>query len=99
MPRGVGVRLPLPALSFLRLFKIIPLYYYLIQYTQFQEMNIDKQSVDNLNATITISITKEDYQDKFKSELKKVAGKATMKGFRKGKTPDSVVKKCMENLS
>jgi trigger factor len=56
-------------------------------------MNIEKQSVDNLNATITINITKEDYQDKFKSELKKVAGKATMKGFRKGKTPDSVVKK------
>ena len=56
-------------------------------------MNIEKQTVDNLNATITISISKEDYQDKFKSELKKVAGKATMKGFRKGKTPQSVVKK------
>lgn len=56
-------------------------------------MNIEKQTVDNLNATITINITKEDYQDKFKSELKKVAGKASMKGFRKGKTPQSVVKK------
>ena len=56
-------------------------------------MNIEKQSVDNLNATITININKEDYQDKFKSELKKVAGKASMKGFRKGKTPQSVVKK------
>ena len=48
-------------------------------------MNIEKQSVDNLNATIIVNISKEDYQDKFKSELKKVAGKATMKGFRKGK--------------
>ena len=56
-------------------------------------MNIEKQSVDNLNATIIVNINKEDYQDKFKSELKKVAGKATMKGFRKGKTPQSVVKK------
>ncbi len=56
-------------------------------------MNIEKQSVDNLNATIIVNISKEDYQDKFKSELKKVAGKATMKGFRKGKTPQSVVKK------
>lgn len=56
-------------------------------------MNIEKQSVDNLNATITINISKEDYQDKFKSELKKVAGKTSMKGFRKGKTPQSVVKK------
>lgn len=56
-------------------------------------MNIEKQSVDNLNATIIVNITKEDYKEKFKSELKKVAGKATMKGFRKGKTPQSVVKK------
>lgn len=56
-------------------------------------MNIEKQAVDDLNATIIVNITKEDYQDKFKSELKKVAGKATMKGFRKGKTPQSVVKK------
>ena len=56
-------------------------------------MNIEKQSIDNLNATITINISKEDYQEKFKSELKKVAGKSTMKGFRKGKTPQSVIKK------
>ncbi|MDF1694227.1 MAG: trigger factor [Saprospiraceae bacterium] len=56
-------------------------------------MNIEKHSVDNLNATITINISKEDYHDKFKAELKKVAGKATMKGFRKGKTPQSVIKK------
>ena len=56
-------------------------------------MNIEKQSVDNLNATIIVNINKEDYQDKFKSELKKMAGKAQMKGFRKGKTPASVVKK------
>ncbi|MEM9544774.1 MAG: trigger factor [Bacteroidota bacterium] len=56
-------------------------------------MNIEKQSVDNLNATIIVNINKEDYKDKFNSELKKMAGKATMKGFRKGKTPTSVVKK------
>ena len=56
-------------------------------------MNIEKHAVDNLNATLTINISKEDYQEKFKSELKKVASKTAMKGFRKGKTPQSVVRK------
>lgn len=56
-------------------------------------MNIERLAVDDLNATIVVNISKDDYQDKFKSELKKMAGKATMKGFRKGKTPASVVKK------
>jgi trigger factor len=56
-------------------------------------MNIEKKSVDNLNATISINISKDDYQSKFKSELSKTAAKAQMKGFRKGKTPLSVVKK------
>ncbi len=56
-------------------------------------MNIEQHSVDNLNATITINITKDDYQSQFKSELTKTAAKAQMKGFRKGKTPLSVVKK------
>ncbi|MFT6333681.1 MAG: trigger factor [Saprospiraceae bacterium] len=56
-------------------------------------MNIEKHSVDNLNATIIINISKDDYQSQFKSELSKTAAKAQMKGFRKGKTPLSVVKK------
>ena len=56
-------------------------------------MNIDKQAVDALNATITINITKDDYKSKFKSELAKYAAKAQIKGFRKGKTPLSVIKK------
>jgi len=56
-------------------------------------MNIEKHSVDNLNATITINITKDDYHKKYQSELSKTAAKAQMKGFRKGKTPLSVVKK------
>ena len=56
-------------------------------------MNIEKNAVDNLNATITISISKDDYKPKFDKELKKLASQASMKGFRKGKTPASVVRK------
>ena len=51
------------------------------------------QSVDNLNATLTINIEKADYTDKFKQELKKYAGKSQLKGFRKGKTPLAVIRK------
>jgi len=56
-------------------------------------MKIDMQSVDELTATLSINIEKADYEPSFKSELKKYAGKASMKGFRKGKTPIGVVKK------
>lgn len=56
-------------------------------------MNIEKTSVDNLNATITVQINRDDYKNKFNSELSKYAAKAQMKGFRKGKTPMSMVKK------
>lgn len=56
-------------------------------------MKIDMQSVDNLTATISVSIEKADYEKAFKSELTKYAGKVQMKGFRQGKTPVGVVKK------
>ena len=52
-----------------------------------------REEIDNLNATVTITLEKSDYQPKFKSELNKYRQKAHMKGFRRGKTPLSVVKK------
>lgn len=52
-----------------------------------------REEIDNLNATVTITLEKSDYQPKFNSELNKYRQQAHMKGFRKGKTPLSVVKK------
>ncbi|MCB0519643.1 MAG: hypothetical protein H6577_08315 [Lewinellaceae bacterium] len=52
-----------------------------------------REDIDNLNEVVTVTIEKEDYQSKFKEELKKIRDKATFKGFRKGKTPDSFIKK------
>jgi len=52
-----------------------------------------REDIDNLNAVISVSIEKADYESSFKSELKKVAKQAQVKGFRKGKTPISFVKK------
>lgn len=56
-------------------------------------MKIDQNIIDDLNQTIAITVSPSDYKDKFKSELKKHADKAQMKGFRKGKTPSSIIKK------
>ncbi len=56
-------------------------------------MKITRQDHDDLNATITLVVEKDDYSDKLTEELKKQRAKAHMKGFRKGKTPMSVIKK------
>jgi trigger factor len=48
---------------------------------------------DNLNTQIVLTITKDDYEPKFKSELNKYKNKVSMKGFRKGKTPTALIRK------
>ncbi len=46
-----------------------------------------------LLSELIIVLEKSDYVDKYKSELKKYKNKAHLKGFRKGKTPLSAIKK------
>ena len=48
---------------------------------------------DNLNTQLVLTIKKEDYEPKLKSELNKYKSKVSMKGFRKGKTPTALIKK------
>jgi trigger factor len=52
-----------------------------------------RENVDELSAVLTVKLLPEDYQSKLNTELKKYAQKAHIKGFRKGKTPESYVKK------
>ena len=52
-----------------------------------------RTDIDALNVKLSLKLTKEDYEPKFKSELNKMKGKASMKGFRKGKTPVGLLKK------
>ncbi|MCB0586072.1 MAG: trigger factor [Phaeodactylibacter sp.] len=52
-----------------------------------------REDIDNLNAVLTVTLEKKDYEPKFNSELSKYRKQAHMKGFRKGKTPVSVLKK------
>jgi len=56
-------------------------------------MNITKESIDNLNARVTIKLAPADYQPQVEKTLKEQARKANMPGFRPGKVPVGVVKK------
>ena len=52
-----------------------------------------REDVDSLNSILTVVVEKADYEPKFKSELNKHRDKAHLKGFRRGKTPMSAIKK------
>lgn len=54
---------------------------------------ITREDIDALNVSVTMTITKEDYQAEFQNQLKRYRQQAQLKGFRKGKTPMSVVRK------
>ncbi len=56
-------------------------------------MNIDFQKHDDLNATVVISLEKNDYQEGVEKELKSLQKRAAIKGFRPGKTPMGMIQK------
>jgi trigger factor len=55
--------------------------------------NIERHNIDDLNLSVAVTLTKEELSAKFKSELNRFAQRAAVKGFRKGKTPVSYIKK------
>ena len=56
-------------------------------------MDITKEQIDDLNAVVTVAITKEDYQDKVDKILKDYRKQANIPGFRKGQVPLGLIKK------
>ena len=56
-------------------------------------MNVSHQNTDNLNAVISIEISKADYQEKVDKSLRAYGQKANISGFRKGKVPFSMLMK------
>lgn len=56
-------------------------------------MNISFENVDKVNALLTITIEKADYEDKVAAALKDFRKKASMPGFRPGQAPMSILKK------
>ncbi len=55
--------------------------------------NIVREDKEDLTAVLTVNLSKEDYAERVDSELRKLRKKVSLKGFRKGKTPISFVKK------
>ena len=56
-------------------------------------MNITKETIDDLNARVTIKLQPADYEPQVEKMLKEHARKAKLPGFRPGKVPMGVVKK------
>jgi trigger factor len=56
-------------------------------------MNIKKDSIDELNAVLTIKIEKTDYEERVDNILKDYRKKARFDGFRPGKVPQGLVNK------
>lgn len=56
-------------------------------------MNITRKDLEDSIIQLTITIEPSDYAKKFDQKLASTAAQASIKGFRKGKTPTSVIKK------
>jgi len=56
-------------------------------------MDITRNDIDELNATVNIRISPDDYKEKVDGILKEHSKKATMPGFRPGKVPFGMIKK------
>lgn len=54
---------------------------------------INRQDIDELNAILTLDVAPEDYADKVKEQFKTLRKKASLKGFRAGQVPLSMIKK------
>ncbi len=54
---------------------------------------IVRENIDNLHATITVTLDKPDYEPLFNEELAKQRKKASFKGFRKGKIPETTLRR------
>ena len=60
-------------------------------------MNITQEKTGDLKSLVRIKLKREDYEPKVMEQIKKLAKKADIKGFRKGMVPAGVVKKMYGN--
>lgn len=56
-------------------------------------MNITKESIDELNAIVTVKIDQSDYEERVENVLKDYRRKAKFDGFRPGKVPQGLINK------
>ncbi|MBX7225367.1 MAG: trigger factor [Chitinophagales bacterium] len=60
-------------------------------------MNIIRENIDELNAILKVTISKEDYLPKLEEGLKNAKKNINLNGFRKGMVPTGIVKKMYGN--
>lgn len=56
-------------------------------------MNITKESIDNLNARLTVTVEKADYEENVNKVLRDYRRNANIKGFRQGNAPMGMIKR------
>lgn len=56
-------------------------------------MNITKENVDNLNAILTVTVEKADYEENVSKVLRDYRRNANIKGFRQGNAPMGMIKR------
>ena len=56
-------------------------------------MNITKENVDNLNAVLTVTVEKADYEENVNKVLRDYRRNANIKGFRQGNAPMGMIKR------
>ena len=56
-------------------------------------MKVEVQSKKGLRTVLTIAVDKKDHTRKMDEKLKQLQKKVSLKGFRPGKVPPSVIKK------
>ena len=54
---------------------------------------VERHDIDALNLSLTVTLEKEEVKKRCNSELNKFRQKASIKGFRPGKTPEMVIKR------
>ena len=91
MPQGVGVRLPPPAQNNNGISSAYAIF--CLNTIKDKGMNVTRQDVDALNATLTVEVTPEDYEKKVNDTLNNYRKTAKVPGFRPGHVPMGLVKK------
>jgi len=56
-------------------------------------MNVTRENIDALNATVRIDIVKADYEEKVEKKLREYRRTASIKGFRPGHVPSQMIRK------
>jgi hypothetical protein len=59
----------------------------------FYNMNVTRENIDALNATVRIDIAKADYEEKVDKKLREYRRTASIRGFRPGHVPIQLIRK------